>query len=55
VAGTEAATEAGRDPAILGMEGRLAWQEDGDKLAAAMRQWQDAGAAHLRVKPWASA
>ena len=45
----EAATEADRDPASLGMEGRLVWQEDRDKLAAAMRQWQDAGATHLSV------
>ncbi len=45
----EAAAEAGRDPASLGMEGRLRWQEDRDKLAAAMRQWQDAGATHLSV------
>ena len=46
---TEAAAEAGRDPASLGMEGRLRWQEDRDKLPAAMRQWQDAGATHLSV------
>jgi probable F420-dependent oxidoreductase len=46
---TEAATEAGRDPASLGMEGRATWQEDQDKLASAMRQWQDAGATHLSV------
>jgi hypothetical protein len=45
----EAAAEAGRDPASLGMEGRLRWQEDQDKLAAAMRQWQGAGATHLSV------
>jgi alkanesulfonate monooxygenase SsuD/methylene tetrahydromethanopterin reductase-like flavin-dependent oxidoreductase (luciferase family) len=45
----EAATEAGRDPASLGMEGRLRWQEDRDKLAAAIRQWQDADATHLSV------
>ena len=45
----EAAAEAGRDPASLGMEGRLRWQQDRDKLAAAMRQWQDAGATHLSV------
>jgi len=31
------------------MEGRLGWQEDRDKLAAAMRQWRDAGATHLSV------
>jgi probable F420-dependent oxidoreductase len=46
---TEAAAQAGRDPARLGMEGRLRWQQDRDKLAAAMRQWQDAGATHLSV------
>jgi probable F420-dependent oxidoreductase len=46
---TQAATEAGRDPASLGMEGRLVWQQDRDKLAAAIRQWQDAGATHLSV------
>jgi probable F420-dependent oxidoreductase len=46
---TEAAAEADRDPAGLGMEGRLRWQEDQDKLAAAMQQWQGAGATHLSV------
>jgi probable F420-dependent oxidoreductase len=46
---TEAAAQAGRDPASLGMEGRLRWQQDRDKLATAMRQWQDAGATHLSV------
>src|SRR6476659_6324879 len=40
---------AGRDPASLGMEGRLRWQQDRDKLAAAMRQWQDADATHQSV------
>ena len=45
----EAAAEAGRDPASLGMEGRLRWQEHRDKLAAAIRQWQDADATHLSV------
>jgi probable F420-dependent oxidoreductase len=46
---TQAAAEAGRDPASLGMEGRLRWQENQESLAAAMRQWQDAGATHLSV------
>jgi probable F420-dependent oxidoreductase len=45
----EAAAEAGRDPASLGMEGRVGWQQDRDKLATAMRRWQDAGATHLSV------
>ena len=46
---TEAAAQAGRDPASLGMEGHLRWQQDRDKLAAAMRHWHDAGATHLSV------
>jgi hypothetical protein len=46
---SEAAAEAGRDPASLGMEGHLRWQQNRDTLAAAMRQWQDAGATHLSV------
>ncbi|HYB15059.1 MAG TPA: LLM class F420-dependent oxidoreductase [Streptosporangiaceae bacterium] len=45
----EAAAEAGRDPASLGMEGRVSWQQDRGSLAAAIRQWQDAGATHLSV------
>ncbi len=46
---TEAAEKAGRDPSSLGMEGRLTWQPDQDRFAAAMRQWQEAGATHLSV------
>jgi probable F420-dependent oxidoreductase len=46
---TEAAAAAGRDPASLGMEGRLSWRHDQDRLASAMRQWRDAGATHLSV------
>jgi len=46
---TEAAAAAGRDPASLGMEGRLRWQQDQEHLAATIRQWQDAGATHLSV------
>jgi probable F420-dependent oxidoreductase len=46
---TEAAAEAGRDPGGIGMEGRVTWQQDQDKLAAAIRAWQDAGATHLSV------
>jgi hypothetical protein len=46
---TETAAQAGRDPASPGMEGYLRWQQDRDKLRAAMRQWQDTGATHLSV------
>jgi probable F420-dependent oxidoreductase len=46
----EAAVEAGRDPAALGMEGRVSWGEGGaQKLAEQVRKWSDAGATHLSV------
>jgi hypothetical protein len=46
----EAAVEAGRDPAALGMEGRVSWGEGGaQKLAEQVRKWSDAGATHLSI------
>jgi len=44
----QAATEAGRDPASLGMEGRISWQNQ-DQVAAELRQWRGAGATHVSV------
>jgi probable F420-dependent oxidoreductase len=44
-----AAQEAGRDPAALGMEGRISWAGDAARLAADAGRWQDAGASHLSV------
>jgi probable F420-dependent oxidoreductase len=45
-----AAAEAGRDPAKLGMEGRVSWGEGGvEKLAGQVQRWRDAGATHLSV------
>jgi probable F420-dependent oxidoreductase len=45
-----AAAEAGRDPAKLGMEGRVSWGEGGvEKLADHVQRWRDAGATHLSV------
>ena len=39
----EAATEAGRDPASIGMEGRVSWGEGGtDKLVDQIGRWRDA-------------
>ena len=38
----EAAVEAGRDPATLGMEGRVSWSEDGvDKLVDQVGRWRE--------------
>ena len=45
-----AAREAGRDPASIGMEGRVAWGEGGvDTLANHVDRWRDAGATHLAI------
>jgi probable F420-dependent oxidoreductase len=45
----QAAAEAGRDPARLGMDGRLVWRDDRESVAAELRQWQDAGATHVSI------
>jgi probable F420-dependent oxidoreductase len=45
----QAAVEAGRDPAGLGMEGRASWRDDPGKLAEHAATWRDAGATHLSV------
>lgn len=45
-----AAEEAGRDPAGLGIEGRVSWTDEGaDKLARQAGRWRDVGATHLSV------
>ena len=44
------AKEAGRDPAALGMEGRVNWGEGGvEKLVDQAGRWRDAGATHLSI------
>ncbi len=46
----DAATAAGRDPASLGMEGRVSWTDAGvTKLVDQAGRWRDAGATHLSV------
>jgi probable F420-dependent oxidoreductase len=45
-----AAATAGRDPASLGMEGRVSWSERGaEQLADHAGRWRDAGATHVSV------
>jgi len=46
---SQAATEAGRDPATLGMEGRVTWRGDAGELAGQAARWQDAGASHVSI------
>jgi probable F420-dependent oxidoreductase len=44
-----AALEAGRDPATIGMEGRVDWRGDADAVAGQVKQWFEAGASHMSV------
>ena len=47
---TDAAAAADRDPATLGMEGRVSWSADGvAKLVDQVGRWRDAGATHVSV------
>jgi probable F420-dependent oxidoreductase len=46
----EAADAAGRDPATLGLEGRVTWNpEDPARFARQVGKWRDAGASHLAI------
>jgi len=46
----QAAAEAGRDPAELGMEGRVSWGDGGaEQVAERVGRWRDAGASHVSV------
>jgi hypothetical protein len=44
----QAAEEAGRDPAVIGMEGRVSWG-GADKLVDHVGRWRAAGASHVSV------
>jgi probable F420-dependent oxidoreductase len=45
----DAAVAAGRDPSAIGMEGRVDWRGDADRVAADLVAWADAGASHVSV------
>jgi probable F420-dependent oxidoreductase len=45
----QAATEVGRDPAQIAMEGRVSWNGNADDLAAGLRAWANAGASHVSI------
>jgi probable F420-dependent oxidoreductase len=46
----EAARAAGRDPATIGLEGRVTWDgEDPDRFARQVAAWRDEGATHLSI------
>jgi probable F420-dependent oxidoreductase len=44
-----AATEAGRDPASLGMDGRASYTSDPEEMAKVLRSWSGAGATHVSI------
>jgi probable F420-dependent oxidoreductase len=51
----QAAREAGRDPAGLGMEGRVTWGDSGvHKLAEHVGRWREARATHVAVNTMGS-
>jgi len=45
----QAAVAAGRDPARIGMEGRVSWRGSPEKLAEHAATWRDAGATHVSL------
>jgi probable F420-dependent oxidoreductase len=45
----QAATEAGRDPAQIGMGGQVSWNGNADDLADGLRAWAEAGASHMSI------
>jgi probable F420-dependent oxidoreductase len=45
----QAATDSGRDPAQIAMEGRVSWNGNADDLADGFRVWADAGASHVSI------
>jgi alkanesulfonate monooxygenase SsuD/methylene tetrahydromethanopterin reductase-like flavin-dependent oxidoreductase (luciferase family) len=45
----EGATEAGRDPGTLGMEGRVTYTGDVAEVVRLIGAWRDAGATHVGV------
>lgn len=49
-----AAEEAGRDPAQIGMEGRVSWQRDLEVVLAEIVEWDRRGATHLSVNTMGS-
>jgi probable F420-dependent oxidoreductase len=44
-----AAAGAGRDPATIGMEGRVNWRDDGEAVINELEAWARAGASHVSV------
>jgi hypothetical protein len=43
------ARAAGRDPATIGMEGRVDWRGDLDDLVRRVDRWREVGATHVSI------
>ncbi|MGH9298475.1 MAG: LLM class F420-dependent oxidoreductase [Acidimicrobiales bacterium] len=50
----KAARDAGRDPDAIGMEGRVTFDGEEDRLGEQVRRWEGAGATHLSVNTMGS-
>ena len=48
------AEQAGRDPAAIGMEGRITWAGDMDAVKAQAEQWRERGASHVSINTMGS-
>lgn len=49
-----AAVEAGRDPAVIGLEGRITWRGDLDHVRTEAEQWRAVGATHIAINTMGS-
>jgi probable F420-dependent oxidoreductase len=45
----QAAVEAGRDPATIGMDGRVSWTSTPEDLDRRVRGWRESGATHVSI------
>ena len=50
----KAAVEAGRDPAVIGLEGRITWRGDLDHVRTEAEQWRAVGATHIAINTMGS-
>ena len=49
-----AAVAAGRDPAAIGMEGRVSWNGDPAAVRSELAAWSAAGASHVSINTMGS-
>ena len=47
---SESALSVGRDPASIGMEGRVFWTGDAERLVSEVSAWKETGATHVAIR-----